>query len=244
MTSTIGIDCLRPWKILCDFDGTICTPDATDAILERLAAPAWRDIERDWRAGLIGSRDCMSRQIALVEATEREFDEVLDRIIIDPAFPMFVERCRQSGVELNIVSDGLDRAIRRILARLGLDDLPIFSNALVPDGERRWLMQSPHADAGCVSRSGTCKCALAKQGDASAGPAVLLVGDGLSDFCVAGRADFVFAKSRLLDHCRSAGIAHRAIQGFGDAVDLLPELLAGTLGGPIRPIPPPRIAYA
>ena len=69
-TSTIGIACVRPWKILCDFDGTICAPDATDAILERLAAPQWRDIERDWRAGLIGSRECMSRQIALVDASK------------------------------------------------------------------------------------------------------------------------------------------------------------------------------
>ena len=236
---------MRPWKVLCDFDGTICSPDATDAILEHLAAPEWREIERDWRAGKIGSRECMSRQIALVAASTFELDDVLDRISMDPAFPAFVEQCRRSGVELAVVSDGLDYAIRRILARHGLEDLPVFSNVLERTGERRWLMRSPHASASCVSLSGTCKCALAKRDDAPDGPAVLLVGDGQSDFCVAGQVDFVFAKSRLQDHCRSAGIAHRAIAGFGDALELLTELLAGTIDAPAPSSHPfPQAAYA
>ena len=58
---------------------------------------------------------------------------------------------------------------------------------------------------------------------------VLLIGDGASDFCVASEADLVFAKHRLIEHCRSAGIAYVPVTGFADALDLLPTLVAGEL---------------
>ena len=58
---------------------------------------------------------------------------------------------------------------------------------------------------------------------------VLLIGDGASDFCVAGEADLVFAKHRLIEHCRSAGIAYVPVTGFADALDLLPTLIAGEI---------------
>ena len=62
-----------------------------------------------------------------------------------------------------------------------------------------------------------------------------LIGDGQSDFCVAGSVDFVFAKHRLPGHCREAGLPHAPISGFRDAIALLPRLLRGQpeqAGGP------------
>jgi 2-hydroxy-3-keto-5-methylthiopentenyl-1-phosphate phosphatase len=65
---------------------------------------------------------------------------------------------------------------------------------------------------------------------ASAGGArTLLIGDGASDFCAADRVDFVFAKHRLIEHCRAAGIDYVPITGFEDALEFLPKLLNGTL---------------
>jgi hypothetical protein len=57
------------WTILCDFDGTISVEDITDALLVRFAKPGWEDIEQAWKRGEIGSRECMARQIALLDAT-------------------------------------------------------------------------------------------------------------------------------------------------------------------------------
>jgi len=74
-----------------------------------------------------------------------------------------------------------------------------------------------------------------------------LIGDGQSDICIASRADFVFAKSRLLAHCRDVGIAHRPIAGFDDAIALLPDLLSGRFNAipfPILSLPSQRIEYA
>ena len=56
-----------------------------------------------------------------------------------------------------------------------------------------------------------------------------MIGDGASDFCVSGEADLVFAKHRLIEHCRAAAIPYVPITGFVDALELLPTLLAGEL---------------
>ena len=52
--------------VFCDFDGTITQLDVTDQILTQLAHPSWREIEQEWMLGLIGSRECLERQIALL----------------------------------------------------------------------------------------------------------------------------------------------------------------------------------
>ncbi len=236
---------MRPWKILCDFDGTISIPDATDVLLEQCARPEWKDLERQWRAGTIGSRDCMSRQVELIDASEGDVDAVIDQIPIDPAFPQFVDHARRLGLGLAIVSDGLDRVIHRILANNGLHGLTVIANRLEPTGLRRWRMQSPHAADACVGRSGTCKCACAGHA-AAIGNRTLLIGDGQSDVCVAGRADFVFAKRRLLAHCQAAGIAHRPFDGFNEVVAMLPQLVEGMFDYDVLPNPSPdhRTEYA
>ncbi|MBN9136589.1 MAG: HAD-IB family phosphatase, partial [Phyllobacterium sp.] len=110
--------------VFCDFDGTISLEDATDFILERLASPAWEDIEQQWKQGLIGSAECMARQIGLIEATHQELDSALDDIAIDPTFPAFIDFCWAQGIPVTIISDGVDYFIKRILARHKLDYLP------------------------------------------------------------------------------------------------------------------------
>ena len=42
----------------CDFDGTLTLNDTVDAILEAFAEPEWTEVEAEWAAGRIGSRDC------------------------------------------------------------------------------------------------------------------------------------------------------------------------------------------
>jgi 2,3-diketo-5-methylthio-1-phosphopentane phosphatase len=220
------------WSIYCDFDGTIALDDVSDLLLTRFAGPGWTALEDDWLAGRIGSRACMQGQFALLDADPAELDAVIDGVAIDPDFPRFVARARAAGCRVEVLSDGADRAIRRILSRHGLADLPVVANHLVPVGARSWRLESPHADPACRVAAGTCKCACVGAGDDAAnsldvaGRRRLLVGDGASDFCVAGQVDWVLAKSRLIDHCRGHRLPHEPVSGFGDALAALERLLA------------------
>lgn len=205
------------WKILCDFDGTIVANDVTDHLLERFADAAWRDLERDWEQGRIGARECMQGQIALLQATPAVLDDAVAAMAVDPGFPGFAVQARRLGLPLTIVSDGLDRVINGVLQRTKLRGIEAKSSRFEHLGDGHWRLDFPYADGACVSAGCTCKCEIAR-GD---GLHTLLIGDGRSDFCVADTADFVFAKDKLLAHCRERGIPHAAFRDFTEAQGLL-----------------------
>ena len=215
---------LPVWSVLCDFDGTISTSDVTDTLLEAFGKPGWRELETEWRAGRIGSRVCMQQQIACLDASKEELDEAIDAIDVDDAFATFVDAVSTLGWDLSIVSDGLDYAIERILRRHRLSVLPFYANRLKQVGARSWKLDSPYADATCCAASGMCKCAFARRARAARNK-VLMIGDGRSDFCVAGSADLVFAKGSLITHCLDKRLPHVPISGFDDAVRMIPALV-------------------
>lgn len=203
-------------QVLVDFDGTIAAVDTTDRLLERFAEPQWQDIEEDWKAGRIGSRECMLRQVALVRATPAELDAFVAEIEIDPAFPSFVTLCRSRGLAVTVVSDGLDRTVGAVLRRNGLD-LPFRANHLEWLGGDRWRLAFPHAKDDCRALAGNCKCQFAI---APPGTIRVVVGDGRSDFCVAGEAELVLAKGALARHASESRMPHFPISSFAEATPL------------------------
>ncbi|WP_425104621.1 HAD-IB family phosphatase [Ancylobacter sp.] len=214
-------------NVLLDFDGTVSRHDTTDEILAAFADPQWHEIEHEWVTGRIGSRTCMSRQVALMRASPEALDRLVDGIEVDEHLPQLVDVCRDRGVSLTIVSDGLDRVIARVLRRFDLC-VPVIANRLVclPDG--RWSLDFPNAAPYC--EAGTCKCLSASSG----GGPTILVGDGRSDFCVAEAASVVFAKAKLAEHCRLNGIPFLPLPNLGAvacwlAEAALPLSLQGTL---------------
>src|SRR5712672_3807318 len=99
-----------------DFDGTITQRDAVDAILEVYADPEWLTFEAEWRAGRIGSRDCLRAQMSLVRASRKQIDSLLDEIGIDEDLVALLEMCALQEIPVHIISDGFDYCIRRILS--------------------------------------------------------------------------------------------------------------------------------
>jgi 2,3-diketo-5-methylthio-1-phosphopentane phosphatase len=213
-------------QVYCDFDGTITTVDTTDLVLSRLAAPEWETLEADWRAGRIDAAACMRGQIALIEGDDAALEAVLDEVAITPGFIEFAEWCAAEGVLLTIVSDGVDRFIRRILGRHGLGELPVVSNVLRGRAGGRALAQ-PHRRAGCAAGSGVCKCQAAVRGMARSGRQTMVyIGDGRSDFCVSARADILFAKDELATYAGGRGQPHHAFSDFFDVMAALEPLAA------------------
>jgi 2,3-diketo-5-methylthio-1-phosphopentane phosphatase len=212
-----------PWSVVCDFDGTIALEDVTDTLLLRFARPGWRELEAAWEAGRISARTCMAGQVALLDCSREELEAHVAGIAIDPAFKAFVAAVHADGASLTIASDGLDAVIAAMLARAAVPGLEVHASRLVQLGPREWRLSFPNARADCTSGAATCKCACLQE---EGGRPTLLVGDGASDFCVAGRVELTFAKSTLRDHCVDLGLPHRPIADFGEALAAWRELVA------------------
>ncbi|MBR7714141.1 MtnX-like HAD-IB family phosphatase [Acinetobacter nosocomialis] len=216
-----------PWHILCDFDGTISLKDTTDYLLETYAKAGWEEIEEEWEQGKIGSKVCMQKQIELLNVSIDELQQCLDQIEIDLGFIELVKITAQYKIPLTIVSDGLDFVIRHILKKYNLEHLPVIANHLVQTGERSWRLEFPNQEASCISQSGTCKCKIANQKPQNQ---IILIGDGRSDYCLAGNADYVFAKKSLIDHCRENHIFHTKFENFVEIYQPLAKLLSSDFG--------------
>jgi 2,3-diketo-5-methylthio-1-phosphopentane phosphatase len=197
-------------RIFCDFDGTISLADTADLILSAFADPVWEDIEAEWVAGEIDSATCMARQIPLIDAPLAAIDELLDTVELRDGFLAFLGWAKRRSLPVQIVSDGVDHFIRRILARHDIHDVPIIANRLIQkDG--RFSLEQPWRIVGCGS--GVCKCHIVET--PVDGRKLVFVGDGRSDFCVASKPDLLFATAGLERYCRDRQIVHTPFTSFG-----------------------------
>lgn len=222
-------------EVYCDFDGTITRGDTIDVLLERLADPSWQEIEERWIKGEIGSRECMRLQVPLIKGGWQAVLSVLDHVHIDPTFPRFAGWCRKNGISLKIVSDGIDRVIHHILKREKIHVDNVWANHLVEHESGQLELTFPHAPqiAGCAS--GLCKCRILANG--SNRYAKVVVGDGRSDFCWVADADLVFAKSKLLKHCKETGIKAVAYEDFTAVRAALQEFITTAPAGEPQRLP-------
>jgi 2,3-diketo-5-methylthio-1-phosphopentane phosphatase len=215
-----------------DFDGTISERDAIDAILEAFADRKWLAIEEEWKAGRIGSRECLRAQMSLVNATREEVNALLDTIKLDRGFAALLETCASHRVPVHIVSDGFDYCIRRILAGAGsryaraLERVRIFSSRLKSEGDR-WHVEFPFYAEGCAHGCATCKPEVMRRW-AHPDALSIFVGDGLSDRYAAQCADLVFAKKSLAAYCREQSISHVAYDDLGKVSAYLESLLSAS----------------
>ena len=217
-----------------DFDGTISKRDVTDAILERYADSSWRTIENEWRASRIGSRDCLSQQMALVRASRRQLHALVDSIEVDEGLNELLDLCAAREFEAHIISDGFDYCINRILARAVNGRRSIIKSVhasnlrLVGD---RWRTHFPHFHQSCGHGCGTCKPAVMRLLNPASAPAIF-VGDGLSDRFAVACADLVFAKSELARYCRRHDIEHISYTNLSEVADRLNVWLASRIFAP------------
>ena len=219
---------MGPIRFFIDFDGTITTRDVVDAILERFASAEWRAVEEEWAAGKIGSRECLSRQMALVQVSQSELKRLLKEIQVDKDFASFLKRAAEFSVPVAIVSDGFDFVIREVLAQhfkrspALVENLPVFSNRLIWVNGRLQVAfsEGPACAHGCAN----CKPRVIDSLRAS-GDATVFVGDGLSDRFAAKVSDLTFAKGKLLKFCKEHKIRHKSYESFRE----IEEWLAGSL---------------
>ncbi|MBA4396073.1 MAG: phosphatase [Syntrophus sp. (in: bacteria)] len=208
--------------ILCDFDGTASPVDVGNRLLNRFTGEGWEEIDRDYCTGKIGSRAAYERIAPLFRGARAEMIEyALAIATLDGDFAGFYRSCRQNGIDVKIVSDGLDFYIEALLASHGLADVEYHANCAVFDGHDRVSFEFPGASEDC-GRCGNCKRAILNRCRPAYGR-IIYIGDSHSDICPAQDADLVFAKTVLYakhsnnrNHCIY-------IENFDDVIKCLHE---------------------
>ena len=211
--------------ILCDFDGTITPSDLADFIFRNFAG-CGLTYSIQWAQGLIDTREEITRTFATITATPDEIAAALADISIDPTFHELVAFASQAGIELAVVSDGLDWAIQTVLEAHGIHGLPVYANHVVFEGVK-FACEFPWYDPS-TPLVGVCKPLIVRRYRQDGGQ-VIYIGDGRSDREAVFEADLVFARDALLAYCRSQGIRAVEFRNFNDICEqILPwlELLA------------------
>src|SRR2546427_2476268 len=162
---------------------------------------------------MIGTRQSMVRQFALVHAREEDLLRFVDRTAVaDETFRDFVTFCRSQDIVLEIVSEGLDFYVRYLLRKWDID-VPVRPNrAIFEEGHVR--IEYPWEDATC-RLCGTCKLLRLFQ-LRGLGYRTAYVGNGHSVLCPAVEADLVFAKDELAELCRIEEIDFIPFERFAD----------------------------
>ena len=214
--------------ILCDFDGTISVRDVGYVLVNHFTSGNWEAIDRDFREGKIGSKEAYSRIEKILQGDESTLLRfVQEHSNIDPTFPVFYQYCRDKGMDIKIVSDGLDFYIKKILEIHHLSEIPFYANCFRFEEGERIGISFPHSGEEC-GLCGTCKKRFVqihrKEYDS-----IFFVGNGLSDRCAAQEADFVFAKDSLYTYCIDHDIPCHFFKDFQEILNDLRKQIRGII---------------
>jgi 2-hydroxy-3-keto-5-methylthiopentenyl-1-phosphate phosphatase len=209
--------------IACDFDGTITERDTLHLIVEEFGTRGlWQAIEPRLRAGEVTLEQAMQEEFASVRATPGQVRElVLREAGMRAGFARLVDWAEARGHRLIVFSSGFRSVIRALLDHWGHGDLEIVSHEArftAAGAEILW------ADRGDVCPECGRRCKRHDLRVRHRGERVVYIGDGVSDRCVAGTADLVFARAHL---ARDLAIDGVGFVPFDDFDEIRERLEAG-----------------
>jgi len=122
--------------LLSDFDGTVIDIDSGEYVLDRFANGDWRNVEQQFRLGEISFEQSLKDEFGMITESKDEILKKVDLAVsIRPYFADVVHYCQSKGIELKLVSGGLDFCIKHILARNSLDvDVICPKTTFAPEG--------------------------------------------------------------------------------------------------------------
>jgi len=207
--------------IFSDFDGTFAEKDIGYRIYKHFSENKNDDIVRDWKAGLISSRECLTREAELLNVTKEEYYQYIEQFDLRDGAVEFYNHVAQAGIEFYILSYGTDLYIKYILSKNNLSEIKFLANAGSINGSKLTL-EFPYDNKRC-SRCGSCKGERIEEivGDRKPEFNIVFIGDGLSDICAVPASDIVFARGDLLKYCRDNNYSVFEYNNFFDILNQL-----------------------
>lgn len=179
-----------------DFDNTIAACDVLDDIITRFSRNRrWVNIEKKWKQGDIGSRECLEGQLKEVNLAGEKLDQYLKGVRIDPYYKKMNQLFNEHKIKTVILSDSFDYLLKNILENNSAPAERIYCNSL-KQHKNKWVLGFPFTNKRCRI------CAHCKRDSllafSNGATTRIYIGDGLSDVCPSRYAHLVFAKDDLL----------------------------------------------
>lgn len=195
-----------------DFDNTITTFDILDDMLIKFSRNTdWLALEKKWKQGKIGSKECLKGQVEGISITKSALDEYLAGVEIDPYFKKLIGLLKSRKIKTFILSDNFGYMLKKILKNNKMSNLNIYANRLNISGDRLTPV-FPLTNETCGDCAHCKKTSLLK--NTAVDSQSVYIGDGRSDVCASRSADLVFAKGYLKSYCRKQRLSHIPFNGL------------------------------
>lgn len=200
--------------VLTDFDDTAAAQNVAELLLQQFGHPSWEDVRQRFRDGQLTLKEYQEITFRDIEADAPAMAQyVNENANFRPHFRELWHYCRDNGIPMAIVSQGLDFYIEALLDKEGLTGVPVYAvnTRFTPQGI---TYQYNYTHPG-KEELGNSKGLVVDQ-FRRRGHYVFFAGDGSSDFEAAERADVVFAHRTLARHCSDQNIPFREFKDFED----------------------------
>ena len=223
----------RP-AVLTDFDDTAAVQNVAEMLLTKFGDPTWQDVRRRFREGeltLNQYQEITFRNIKAARATMQDY--VKQNASLRPYFKEMWRFCKGRQIPLAVVSQGLDFYIEALLEKEGCGSVPIHAvntrfDAQGINYEYRYTVPGKE-------EMGNSK-GVVVDSYRERGHYIVYVGDGMSDYEAAARADLVFAHRVLADECKRQEVPFRPFADFGSVLQAVKELTDGMPRNGVGPL--------
>ena len=202
--------------VLTDFDDTAAVENVAELLLDRFADPIWQDVRRRFREGEFTLKEYQEIAFNSIRASRSDMaDYVRQNAHLRPYFGELWDYCRERKVPMAVISAGLDFYVEALIEGSGLTQVPVYAvdTRFTSEGisyEYRFVRPG-------MERMGNSKGLIVDQ-FREQGYYIIYIGDGMSDFEAAERADMVFAHRSLAEECARTGIPFRHFEDFRDVL--------------------------
>jgi len=209
-------------RVYIDFDNTVTIGDVLNQLIKRFSInDDWKVLEKAWQLGEISAKECLIGQMRGVRIYQRELDQYLKTIKIDPHFSKLICFLKEKGIELSIVSDNFESIICTILDYNGIKGVPVYANHLRLF-RNRLFPSFPHQNPECLLCAHCKKIHFVKEAHSMEDP-IIYIGDGQSDICPAKEADIVLAKGVLLKYLKNQKLSCIEFKNLDQVCEYLKE---------------------
>lgn len=223
---------MKQLLFISDFDGTISLEDFYQQIMHRYLPEKVDAILDGFRTGSAKDIDLLSEVFANMNLSEEALEREIEEIPIDPAFQDFALEVRDRGGDFVILSAGCAFYIHKVLRRMELDWIPVYSNG--GSYQSRGLHLLPDKASPFYSERYGINKAKVVQSLRGGYERVAYAGDSSPDIEPCKLCDVRFAKDRLIGKLEKLGVAHIPVEGFADIRQKMQEIFADAKGSAER----------